>query len=438
MSIPIDRLYHYIEQTVEHIHGERVIIYRFWPHGSKKIEDLATLNNFGHGAERFIQTMPYLKIYCHDQEPLAHDFYVNSALRLGYKFKHIVYRLGIFRDKNIEIGPVGIYDDSLLIHSEARSLNLKKYQQQFITIYYWSHAVIALDWFRFAQHINQTKQVQKTFLIYNRAWSGSREYRLRFADLLIEHNLQNHCRTSIAVTEPESGMHYSQHEFKNPVWRPAALLEDYFPPNTATSHYSADFDIVDYNAADIEVVLETLFDDERLHLTEKSLRPIACGQPFILAATHGSLEYLRGYGFRTFGEVWNEDYDQIVDPPSRLRAVVEVMKQISQWDDVTRQQKMAQAQNIADHNRRHFFSDNFFKIVTSELQHNISQALDTVKRTNTFTGWSTRCQQLLDHSDSELTEYLDNPNNVPNRVLLQHMMELVKSKQTKIQSTKQQ
>jgi hypothetical protein len=287
-------------------------------------------------------------------------------------------------------------------------------------------------------YIDQTKQVQQTFLIYNRAWSGAREYRLRFADLLITHNLQHQCRTSINAIEPELKIHYNQHDFANPDWKPANKLEDHFLPNNTPSQYSADFDLVDYGATDIEVVLETLFDDERLHLTEKSLRPIACGQPFILVATHGSLEYLRRYGFQTFGEVWSEHYDSIQDPKIRLHAVVEVMKEISQWDSRTKQQKIAQARKIAEHNRQHFFGGDFFKFVTAELQHNILQAIDTVRQTNTFAQWITKWQQLLDHPDSELVKYLDDPDNMPNRVLLQHLMELVKSKQAEIQSTKQQ
>jgi hypothetical protein len=46
-------------------------------------------------------------------------------------------------------------------------------------------------------------------------------------------------------------------------------------------------------------------------LTEKALRPIACGQPFILAATPGSLQYLRSYGFKTFSGYIDETYDTI-------------------------------------------------------------------------------------------------------------------------------
>ena len=46
MSIPLDRLYHYIHDVAEQVRGDYVLIYRFWPHGSKNIEDLSVL--FSH------------------------------------------------------------------------------------------------------------------------------------------------------------------------------------------------------------------------------------------------------------------------------------------------------------------------------------------------------------------------------------------------------
>ena len=137
---------------------------------------------------------------------------------------------------------------------------------------------------------------------------------------------------------------------------------------------SADFSISDYIGTEVEVVLETLFDDTRLHLTEKSLRPIACGQPFILAATHGSLQYLRDYGFRTFDTVWDETYDVISDPAARLGAVVNTMKTISQWDAETKATKLQQANEIADYNRKWFFHQDFFDHIVHELEQNLTHA----------------------------------------------------------------
>ena len=77
-------------------------------------------------------------------------------------------------------------------------------------------------------------------------------------------------------------------------------------------------------------MLETLFDDTRWHLTEKSLRPSACGKPFMLAATAGSLQYLRSYGFKTFSGLIDESYDLIVEPHLRLQSIAQEMQRISQ------------------------------------------------------------------------------------------------------------
>ena len=72
MSIPLDRLYHYIEDIAEEIYGGPVIIYRFYPHGSKKLEHLEPIKHFD-----WYKHVCTTKIYCHDQEPLNFNFYKN-------------------------------------------------------------------------------------------------------------------------------------------------------------------------------------------------------------------------------------------------------------------------------------------------------------------------------------------------------------------------
>ena len=49
------------------------------------------------------------------------------------------------------------------------------------------------------------------FLIYNRAWSGTREYRLKFADLLISNQLTEYCSTSVRTTD--NGIYYQDYNF---------------------------------------------------------------------------------------------------------------------------------------------------------------------------------------------------------------------------------
>jgi hypothetical protein len=290
--------------------------------------------------------------------------------------------------------------------------------------------MIARDWFRYAEQDPVLKfspnQITHDFLIYNRAWTGTREYRLKFTDLLIDYNLVDQCHTFCNAIDNDT--HYSVHKFNNPQWRPTNVLENYVNPTTAQSTYSADFDVADYNSTDIEVVLETLFDDDRLHLTEKSIRPIACGHPFIIAGTYGSLEYLRSYGFQTFDTVWNESYDQIQDPKKRLTAIVNLMKQIASWDTDTKISKISQARSIAEYNRKHFFSQTFDNLIIDELKTNLTLAFDELKTCNNYTAWITRWTDRLTNYP-ELVNFIEQNQNhkVPTRAAVDKIMEIAVS-----------
>ena len=68
MSIPLDRLYHYIENVAKSVCEDDVIIYRFYPHGSKKLEDLSSFRLYD-----VKQRYTNLPVYCNDQEPLQYE-----------------------------------------------------------------------------------------------------------------------------------------------------------------------------------------------------------------------------------------------------------------------------------------------------------------------------------------------------------------------------
>jgi len=403
MSIPLNRLYYYIENISKQIYGDPIVIYRFDPNGSKKLEDLTQLRYYTWSDLTLLPTL-----ICNDQEPLDFNFYKNyQSIYSNNTFVDLLKTLDIMSpEKNFKT--YEIFDKSLVVHSEKRSRNLKKYQQnQHITIYYWSHALLALDWFRYAKHTLIQKNPKKMFLIYNRAWSGTREYRLKFADQLVDNDLVMHCQTSLSFIDQNT--YYKNHKFFNSDWQPMNQLENYFNNNTTASTSSADFCIEDYENTEIEIVLETLFDDDRLHLTEKSLRPIACGQPFILAATHGSLEYLRSYGFKTFDGIINENYDQIEDPVERLHAITVLMTQIANWTVKEKHHKITQMQRIADYNRRHFFSNKFFNQIETELKTNLLLAFTEFENTKTCNQWITHWEKLL--LNQAMTDFLETNQN---------------------------
>lgn len=375
MSIPLDRLYHYIESVASDVRNDNVLIYRFYPHGSKNTNDLHCTRK--HTAE---ENMYCPHLICYDQEPLNYNLYKNVPIRLDKDFEFYGDPTTLPK-RNLRIKPGNIYDHCLLLHSEKYSAEVDLYQQnQFIPVYYWSHALIARDWFRYASHVDFTKDIKKTFLIYNRAWSGTREYRLKFIDMLVENNLLDYCKTSF--NPYDENQHYNNHIFVNSSWKPVNNLENYLDPTIATSNNSADFEITDYNSTEFEIVLETLFDDQRQQLTEKILRPISCKQPFILASTPGSLKYLHSYGFQTFGGIIDESYDKIQDPVKRMQSIIDTMKDIASWSPKYKSMQMKKINEITMFNHLHFFSDQFFNTIVTELKNNLINAFDYIENNN--------------------------------------------------------
>lgn len=362
MSIPLDRLYNFLHDHCD----QDVIIYRWFPHGSRKTEDCKPLFLYSKFDE--ISKLPLI---CHDQEPLNFSDWPLVASKIGV-FRHNVYNMFNF------------YDRVLLLHSEQQSTELEKFTSSgAIPVYYWSHALIAQDWYRFAGHdpVLGQKNVERLFLIYNRAWAGTREYRLKFAELVVNAELANQCH--MGFNPQDQDRDYRKHRFSNTNFCiEKQNLEDYFYINQISSSASADYDSRDYNRTHIEVVLETLFDDQRWHLTEKSLRPIACGQPFMLAASAGSLDYLRSYGFKTFSPYIDETYDTIKDPLERLQAIVAEMKRIANLPPVLQKKLFVQLNHIAEFNKQRFFSQEFFQQIVQEYKTNLSVALNQAAQHN--------------------------------------------------------
>ena len=397
MSVPLDRLYNFLHDIVNH----DITIYRFWPHGSKKLEDLTPLVT----RNTWVKEMTTPQAIFYDQEPLNFNLwtqdnfkqawhrYLDTRPTKQHPLCHHPLQISfhISLHLRIMVMPVNVYDCILLVHSEQNSKEVDTYSQHgFIPVYYWSHALIAADWFRYAKH-DPVLQYDSTaftqdFLIYNRAWSGTREYRLTFVDKLVQAGLINNCRTSFAPVD--SDLHYGQHRFANPDLAITRTdLETVLPPNTHDSRASADYNHQDYAQTGMEIVLETVFDDSRWHLTEKALRPIACGKPFMLIATAGSLEYLRSYGFETFGDHIDESYDLETDPVTRLTAVIQEMSRIAAMSSTDKIVLWNQLHKIAERNRQRFFSAEWQSSIVQEYVDNMNHALVTMNQNCTGRLW---------------------------------------------------
>ena len=328
---------------------------------------------------------------CHDQEPLVWNLYSREEIKTQINKTYSKYSfvtsatIDYIADQYLRSITVCVnqYDCTLLLHSEQNSTQVTTFAQNgFVPVYFWSHAVIAQDWFRYAKLdpvlTFDVEKIQKDFLIYNRAWSGTREYRLFFAELLVKHNLIDCSNTNFSTQDND--LDYRQYQFANKNLQISNVeLHKCFKSNIADSAASADYNNEDYSTAGIEIVLETLFDDGRWHLTEKSLRPIACGKPFILTATPGSLQYLQSYGFETFSGLIDESYDLIVEPHLRLQAIVKEMQRISQLSTTEKYKLYTDLDVVCQRNKQHFFNG-FVGQVVDEYKTNLDHAMQIMQQ----------------------------------------------------------
>jgi hypothetical protein len=80
------------------------------------------------------------------------------------------------------------------------------------------------------------------------------------------------------------------------------------------------------------LITETVFDYPYSFRTEKIWKPVAIGHPFIVASNFGYYRDLHQLGFKTFGHLIDESFDQINNNQERLSRIVNVVKDLCQQD----------------------------------------------------------------------------------------------------------
>ncbi len=340
------------------------------PFGATQIENLESINISGHG--------PLL--FCFDQEPIIPNF--NRAL-----FDHV---------KNY-VDDSGNPRPTILLNTEkdSQAKNFMLEQYGFNDCYYFFHAFAAIDWYRGYQYCTDLtkitqRRINKKFITFNRITGGARMYRSLLIAELAKNNLLDLGHVSFSHICPEYG-HYSQfltddnyiYQF-NPGYlnNIKSVLDsinfplridnkklDYIPNNSQT--ISA---IPECMESFVHLVTETCFFERKLHLTEKIFKPIVCKQPFLLLGCANNLQYLKTYGFRTFNQWWDENYDVIQDPITRLEAIIKILKEICTYSNKDLEDMLFEMQTVLEHNYNWFYSKEFLDLVWKELTSNLQQS----------------------------------------------------------------
>lgn len=105
-----------------------------------------------------------------------------------------------------------------------------------------------------------------------------------------------------------------------------------------------------YTDSLISIVTETNYHANEVTLTEKAFKPAKEKHPFILVGAAGALQSMRDLGYKTFGEFWSEEYDNIKEPHSRMREIVRICEDIGKWNNEQILDFKRRVKPILDHN----------------------------------------------------------------------------------------
>lgn len=111
-----------------------------------------------------------------------------------------------------------------------------------------------------------------------------------------------------------------------------------------------------YTEAYWNLVVETSNKTKSMTFTEKTWKPIANLQPFILLSGHNSIEHLRKLGYRTFKHCIDESYANEAEINKRTELTAEAAINVIKQDDEWQMEKIRILSNILEHNQKHFFN----------------------------------------------------------------------------------
>jgi hypothetical protein len=100
----------------------------------------------------------------------------------------------------------------------------------------------------------------------------------------------------------------------------------------------------------LSLVNETHQPDDRVFITEKTYRCINYCRPFVINGDKGSLRYLKEMGFKTFGEFWDESYDDEQHDHLRIEKIVGIVKKVCQMSNEQLMAQYNQMLPILEHN----------------------------------------------------------------------------------------
>lgn len=332
--------------------------------------------NFNHNNATLIsktETFSNFFIFC-DQEPFSQIFF--NQLREHF-----------FTPGSM------IFDTTRIIVNSEKSTEKNNFLKDHTEIkdwYYFFHGFAALEWYRDYQYFPKVEnQFTKVFISLNHLMTKDRSYRLNLVANYIEQGILDQGYVSLPLGDVNGTVKSEIFNNKSSLSKSARklILKNILPLNNPltvdtefpTGTLSARLNISLHQSALWNVVSETVFYHNKLHLTEKTFKPIVARRPFILVAAPGNLAYLKSYGFKTFDQWIDESYDDINDPDQRIQAVTQELKKLCALSDSELQTMHQEMQEILDYNFNHFYG-NFKEIIITEMLDNFKTCVEQIPK----------------------------------------------------------
>ena len=274
--------------------------------------------------------------------------------------------------------------------------------------YYFFHGFAALDWYRDFKYIEPQSfnRFDKVFICYNHLTSKYRSYRLHLVSNLIDQDLVKHGRVSLFHEGWQETIQDKNVPLDNrarvKIYKTLKNINEPLTIDTDTPNGAMSATVVhsDLTRALFHVVTETVYFQDKLHLTEKVFKPIVAKRPFFLVAASGNLAYLKSYGFKTFDRWIDESYDNEPDNYIRIEKITAELARLCSLDRSVLEQIHLEMQEVLEYNFNHFYTTFKDKIV-DELVDNFEHILCQINNGRQLNNHS-RYHQRFDLT----TEYL--------------------------------
>ena len=376
--------------------------------GSTSVGDLSfyCTKDFSQNMSRMFIT-PFNRVLFYDQEPI----YIKEASKI-WCWNDIT---------NIHLGQVNRYFQSGLVDffnlpltiiatseiSDEKDI-LFKYDRDHKDWYYFFHGFAALDWYGDIKYYPPVRNYSRVFISFNNLYAKKRSYRLNLIARLIQknldsrgyislpiQNLKENIKTELFSKESQLSTKSKKIIYDTIYTNPPSLTID---TDTFTGELSAEADLTILTQGLFHIVTETIFYDQKLHLTEKIFKPIVARRPFFLVGAPGNLAYLKSYGFKTFDRWIDESYDLEQDPDKRISLIVQEIERLCQLAPAELDKMYQEMWEVLDYNFEWFYGG-FKKYIVDELVDNFKKCLISQNA-----GISNKSPFFIDHSCVDFEE----------------------------------